>query len=107
MITINVKPLSVNKCWMGRRFKTKDYLNYEKEVLLLLPMVKMPKAPYLVDIHYYFSSVASDLDNPTKPLLDIMQKKYSINDKDIYELRMKKSIVKKGQEKIEINIQTL
>ena len=38
---IEIKPLSINKCFQGRRFKTNDYKNYEKELLLKLP--KLPK----------------------------------------------------------------
>ena len=43
-------------------------------------------------------SKLSDIDNPLKPFLDILQKKYGINDRDINELLVKKTVVKKGDE---------
>jgi hypothetical protein len=41
---IKIKPLSVNKAWQGKRFKTNEYKQYEKEVSLLLPShLKIPE----------------------------------------------------------------
>ena len=37
---INIKPLSVNKAWQGKRFKTKKYKAFETELLLKLPHKK-------------------------------------------------------------------
>ena len=36
-VFLNVKPLSVNQCWQGRRYKTKAYKQYEKALLQILP----------------------------------------------------------------------
>ena len=36
-VIIDIKPLSVNKMWQGRRYKTYEYQKYEKEFLYLLP----------------------------------------------------------------------
>jgi Holliday junction resolvase RusA-like endonuclease len=55
---------------------------------------------YILD----FQIKKSDIDNPVKPILDIMQKKYNFNDSDIYALNLKKSIVSKGNEFIEFEI---
>ena len=104
MNKLNVKPLSVNQCWQGRRFKTKEYKNYEKEVLLLLPKIKELEPPFRIDIVFMFSNKLSDIDNPLKPILDIIQKKYGINDRDVYELNVKKEVVKKGMDGIMFNI---
>jgi len=104
MNKLNVKPLSVNQCWQGRRFKTKEYNNYEKEVLLLLPKIKGLEPPFIIDIVFMFSNKLSDIDNPLKPILDIIQKKYGINDRDVYELNVKKEVVKKGMDGIMFNI---
>jgi Holliday junction resolvase RusA-like endonuclease len=103
---INIVPLSVNKAWQGKRFKTKEYLKFERDMLLLLPKFKIPEAPISLSIHYGFSSKLSDIDNPTKLVIDIMQKKYNFNDKDIFELTLTKQIVNKGKEFIEINAKT-
>lgn len=40
-------------------------------------------------------------------LVDILQKKYGFNDRDIYELHIKKTIVPKGNEYIQINFVSL
>jgi len=102
---ISIKPLSVNKAFQGRRFKTQDYKKYEEAVLMLLPPLKIEfKAPLSLEIIFGFSSSRSDIDNPLKPLLDCLTKKYGFDDRIIYELKVKKEIVKKGQEFIDIKI---
>jgi len=102
---IEIKPLSVNECWQGKRFKTKKYLAYEKEMLLKLKPLPMPPIPYAINIQLGLSSTLADIDNPIKPLLDLIQKKYAINDKDIFELHIEKRIVKKGLEFIDFEIE--
>lgn len=101
---INIKPLSINVCWQGKRFKTKEYSLYEKELLWILPKINLPEAPYEIYFKFYFSNSGSDLDNPCKPLLDIMQKKYGFNDKLVYKLTIEKELVKKGKEGFEFFI---
>jgi hypothetical protein len=106
MPKVNIVPLSVNKAWQGKRFKTKEYLKFEQDMMYLLPKFSMPQAPYSISIHYGFSSKLADLDNPSKLVLDIMQKKYNFNDRDIFELIITKEIVPKGKEFIEIDAKT-
>lgn len=104
MIEIKIKPLSVNECWQGRRFKTPEYKKYEKYVRVQLPKQKISAPPFAINIEFGFSNSLADIDNPLKPFLDILQKKYGINDRDIYELTVKKIIVKKNQEFIKFKI---
>jgi Holliday junction resolvase RusA-like endonuclease len=102
---LNVKPLSVNQCWQGRRFKTKAYKQYEKAMMLILPNVEYKfKDKIGITIEFGFSNSTSDIDNPLKPVLDILQKKYGFNDRSIYELTVTKSLTKKKEEFIKINI---
>jgi len=102
---IEIKPLSVNQAWQGKRYKSKRYKIFERAMLLMLPPVKIDfKGSLKVDVTFGFSSTASDIDNPLKPLLDCLQKKYGINDNRIYELNVKKEIVKKGNEFIQLQI---
>jgi Holliday junction resolvase RusA-like endonuclease len=98
MHTINIKPLSVNQAWQGKRFKTNLYKQYEHDVLLLLPKIKIVEPPYKLNIVVGFSNKASDIDNILKPFLDILQKKYGINDKHIEVLHIEKQIVTKKNE---------
>ena len=107
MIYKNIKPLSVNQCWRGRRFKTDDYKIYEKELLFTLPQLDIPEPPYYVEYEFGFSNSLSDWDNPIKPLQDILQKKYKFNDKDIFEARVRKVKVKKGDEYFKVKIERL
>ena len=103
---INITPLSVNKAWQGKRFKTPAYKKYEKIVLLMLPKQDVGFPFYKLTLEFGFSSPLSDIDNPLKPIIDIIQKKYNINDKDIVSLNVSKKLVKKGQEFINISIES-
>jgi Holliday junction resolvase RusA-like endonuclease len=105
---IEYKPLSVNDAWKGKRYKTDLYKKYEKDLLLILPKTKVKFDGMLrIELFFGFSSNASDLDNPVKPLLDIMQKKYGFNDNQIFELNIRKCIVSKGKEFITISVNNL
>lgn len=101
---INLEPLSVNTAWKGKRFKTDKYKQFERDMFLLLPKMEIPKDELSVTLIFGFSNKASDIDNPIKPTLDVLQKAYGFNDKDIYELQVIKQIVKKGKEYIEFLI---
>lgn len=98
MHTILIKPLSVNEAWQGKRFKSNKYKIYETAVLLLLPKIKVVEPPYRLNLIVGFSNKASDIDNILKPFLDILQKKYGINDKHIEVLHIEKQIVNKNNE---------
>jgi Holliday junction resolvase RusA-like endonuclease len=104
---IHIKPLSVNEVWQGKRFKTRKYTMYERNMITYLKQQKVPKYPLKIEITWGFSSVMADIDNPTKPFLDILQKKYGFDDRHIYELVLKKVIVKKGEEYIDFEISSL
>lgn len=107
MVRIKIKPLSVNDVWQGRRFKTYAYKKYEKDLFKVLPHIDIPKGKLKLKITWGFSSKASDIDNPTKPLQDILQKVYSFNDKMIYKLEIDKVDVKKGEEYLEFELTAL
>ena len=103
--SLNIKPLSVNEAWKGRRFKTPAYKSYEKDVLHKLPDGDLPVPPYRVHYEFGFSNKASDIDNPVKLLQDILQMKYKFDDNLIYEMHVKKVIVKKGEEYFKVLIE--
>lgn len=108
MIKIDIKSLSVNEAWKGRRFKTDAYKTYERVVLLLLPKnYEIPESPYELHLEFGFSSDASDWDNPIKPFQDILAKKYKFNDKLIKKGVVTTEKVKKGEEYIKFEIKTL
>lgn len=101
---VSIKPLSVNECWRGQRFKTDKYKNYEYSLLFLLPKIILPAPPY--EIHFVFglSNMSNDFDNSVKPFTDVLQKKYGFNDREIMRAVIDKKIVKKGSEYIGFKI---
>ena len=104
---LKIKPLSVNQAWMGRKFKTPAYKKFETEMLLRLPFNRYVFEKHMnltVFYRFGFSSKLSDLGNPEKLVTDILCKKYGFDDRQIYEMRLEKVDVKKGEEFIEIEI---
>lgn len=99
--------MSVNVAFQGRKFKTKEYKQYEKDLLLMLPNIKLKIQRVSIDIIFGFSNSLCDIDNPLKPFLDVLQKKYSINDRDIYKLNVTKEVISKGNEFIKYEIKEL
>lgn len=96
--------MSVNDAWKGRRFKTDAYKQYERDLLWLLPKMIIPESPLRVSLSFGLINPLSDIDNPVKPFLDILQKKYKFNDRDIAILRIEKVIVEVGNEYIDFEI---
>lgn len=107
MVKINIKPLSVNEVWQGKRFKTAKYKGYENVCMLLLPKITLPEPPYKVFYEFGMSNTLSDIDNPVKPFQDILQKKYLFNDSEIHEMNVKKVKVKKGLDYISFRIESV
>lgn len=104
MPKISIKPLSVNDAWQGKRYKTTKYLVYESAFLFMLPDIKIPDGKLHIDIIVGYSNRSSDIDNFLKPFLDILQKKYGFNDRDVYKLTVVKEIVKKWDEFIDFSV---
>ena len=101
---INIKPLSVNDAWKGRRFKTDKYKKYQRDLLRFLPKLNIPDGNLQLEITAGFSNKGSDLDNIAKNFIDCLSKKYGFNDNRIYRLILNKKIVKKGDEYIDFEI---
>jgi Holliday junction resolvase RusA-like endonuclease len=79
-LKIPIKPLTVNKVWQGRRFKTPLYKQYEKDCAWF---VKGRKIKGEVEIHYRFYLkyyATTDVDNLIKPIQDIIVKAGLIED---------------------------
>ena len=95
-VQLNIKPLSVNNAWQGKRFKTPAYKAYEQEVMLRLPnKYEIPDGDLHVIYEFGLNTMA-DWDNPVKPLQDILQKKYNFDDRRILRAEVFKNVVKKG-----------
>ena len=99
---IQIKPLSVNEMYRGKKFKSVLYLRYKQALLPQLDRTyKVPEG--LLELHFTFglSNQASDYDNLIKPTQDCICDYYGINDKNIYYGTQRKIIVPKGEEYIE------
>ena len=103
---VNIKPLSVNEAWQGRRFKTPKYKKYEQDLLLILPKaVDIPEGPLVAHYEFGVSNSASDWDNGVKPFQDVLQKRYGFDDRRIYRAIVDKVKVKKGQEYVKFRLE--
>ena len=75
-------------------YQTKEYKEYQKEIIYQL--IGLPKIDDLRDLKILITfkcknKIVGDLDNITKPILDILQLNNNIkNDKQINELNLKK-----------------
>lgn len=103
---LNIKPLSINEAWKGKRFKTDLYNEFIQKMYYLLPnSIAIPNTENIkLAIEFGFSSKASDIDNCCKTFIDCLVKKYKVDDRYIYELHVFKEIVKKGEEYIKFKI---
>lgn len=107
MIFLKEKPLSVNDCWKGQRYKTDAYKNYEEALLLKLPKLEVPEGPLKITLEFGFSSGGSDWDNPIKPLVDILQKRYRFNDNRIKQASVTVSKCDKGAEYLAFKLESI
>lgn len=103
---IDIKPLSVNKAWKGRHFKTADYLQYERDMEILLPKDNQHwDEPIQVTYTFYLKNAAqTDVDNLIKPLQDILVRTGIIsNDRLIMSMTATK--FKDRRDRVEITIE--
>lgn len=98
-VGVRCKPLSQNKTTLGRKVKSPEYRDYERNLISLLPPMVIPDGPLVLKLLVTYSSAASDIDNALKPFIDVLQKRYDFNDNRIYELRVRKRVCK-GKEGI-------
>lgn len=92
---IEIKPLSTNEAWKGRRFKSQLYKDYEKELYYLLPPhIDIPEGKLEIHYIFYFKNSHSDIDNPVKMFQDVLCKKYGFNDNRIFKITIEKIVSK-------------
>jgi len=107
MIKLNIKPLSVNEAYKGRKYKTDKCDSFKSKMNDILPCsIWLPPPPY--EIHFIFglSSKSSDGDNCVKIAQDCISTKYNFNDKLIKKWIIEVENVKKGEEYIKFQILT-
>lgn len=71
---VDIKPISINACWQGRRFKTKSYAAWREESLWLVKEKKIKKVKGRCEVQLTFhcskNFKRADIDNMIKPALD-------------------------------------
>ena len=102
--TLNIRPLSVNCAWKGKRYKSDEYKKYEEDLFKILPQLEIPDGKLEVQYLWGFSSKLSDVDSPIKQFQDILQKAYGFNDRMIFRIIVQKIKVPKGSEFISFTI---
>ena len=104
MHRVNIKPLSVNDAYRGRRFASTALKSFKSELGYLLPKINVPDGKLKVFYRFGVSSRASDADNLCKAFQDCISEQYGFNDNKIYALSIEKIDVKRGEEFIEFEI---
>jgi Holliday junction resolvase RusA-like endonuclease len=103
---IPIKPISINACFQGRRFRTKDFKKWQELVIHTLPkgIEKGEKIELAISVHLK-SPLRSDLDNYAKPIIDCCVKRGLMKD-DRYVFRIKLEKIKADKEGFEVNIKS-
>jgi Holliday junction resolvase RusA-like endonuclease len=106
---LDVRALSINKAWRGgARYRSKDYIEFEKEVLYLLPKGKHVDGE--IEIHYKFylkkNYSNSDTSNLVKALEDVMVRADIITDDSLVK-RFTAEKFKADKDSIEVEIISL
>lgn len=107
MQKIDIKPLSVNRAYKGRKFPTRELSDFKKDLAILLPKETwVPSGELEVAYEFGVSSRASDCDNLIKAFQDVLAELYGFNDKLITKITAIKQLVRKGQEYIKFEIKS-
>jgi len=78
---IDLKPLSINCAFQGRRFKTKAHKDYETQLLWLLKGCKKTTGWYSIRFDFYLRSyMVSDISNLVKVTEDVLVKAGIVED---------------------------
>lgn len=107
MIKLQIKPLSINEAYTGKRKRTEKYNVFKRQISFLLPNIKLPEPPFEIHFKFGLSSLSSDGDNLIKTSQDCIAEKYGFNDKLIKRWIVDVEQVKKGHEYISFKIETL
>jgi Holliday junction resolvase RusA-like endonuclease len=104
IIEIPLKPLSINACFQGRRYKTKKCNQYDEDLQFFLPNIKIEAEFYAIRYKFHLKNFKrSDLDNLLKVLTDNLVTKGIIKD-DRFITQIYAEKIESKENKIEIQI---
>ena len=99
---INISPISVNRCWQGRRFKTKEYKDWREDFLWKTNSIQkeMITKPTAIVVEFFVKNEKmTDTDNLIKPFFDAIKESGFIkDDRLIKEMLVFKTKVKTKEE---------
>lgn len=102
---VKVKPISINKAFQGRRFKTSECKEFEEELSYLLPKARLIKGEVEIRLTFFLKNYKrTDISNLVKILEDILVKKGFIeDDRKVKRMTLEKIQYKEDYIKIEIS----
>ena len=104
MYKLNIKPLSLNHAYRGRRFSTPELKEYKRSIYLMAPKLKIVSKKLKIRFEFGVSHRGCDGDNLIKCAQDSLADKYGFNDNSIYKWEIEKVMVPSGQEYIAFEI---
>lgn len=109
MYELRLKPLSVNKAYKGRKFRTPEHKLFKDKAHILLKNLNLeplkPKQEFFV-IYKFHISANSDWDNCVKTVQDAICEALKTDDRYISGAYVRKIRVKRGDERIEFDFFT-
>jgi Holliday junction resolvase RusA-like endonuclease len=105
MYRLDIKALSLNSAYRGRRFETPTLKKFKQDLYYSLPRIFVYEGKLKVKYIFGVSSKNSDGDNLIKCFQDALADRYGFNDKQIYQWEVQKMDVPKGKEFIEFSIE--
>lgn len=101
---VDIKPISVNKAFQGRHFKTKECRDFEQELWYILPKKAQIKGEVEVWFDFFLINYSkTDISNLVKVTEDILvKKKYIEDDRKIVKMHLSKTKSKKDMMTITI-----
>lgn len=81
-IALPIKPMSINACFQGRRYKTSEYKAWREEMGWMLKKHKSKPIKWCdIEFNFYVKNYGKiDIDNLLKPLLDALVESKIIED---------------------------
>lgn len=103
-IFLDLKALSLNNCYRGRRFSTAAKKQYDRTFQILLPKAVMDGPYYRVVIRFYLKRCFSgDLDNLAKGVLDNLVVRGIVSeDRNVVDIRLLKFPFAKDRMEIDV-----
>lgn len=109
LFQIQGKPISINNAFQGKRFKTKECKQYERDVFKQLPLYRKIEGWVEVEFIFYLKGTSfslSDISNLVKILEDCLVKKgYIEDDRKIMKMHTEKR--QSSNPRVEIKISSI